>query len=303
VSTDFLHVSGRVLTQPPPGVGGSALAVGADAARMTFGVLPGRALQRVVRESGGVTLAVAALAASGAVLAADSLRTELRGSVPLDQNVAAKIGRAGNCAVLLTGLATIEGRDLLAKITADLDGHHDMESAVSVVVEVMLEASRLLQPHVPELLAVNEKLWDVVLAVEERRGAWRYVRLWAHRGPDALESQVERLEPAPGEVRTVVLGAWHPELDRLDSGYADGYSDMAHTARAFRMPAPAAPRALPAGGLAAAVEAELRGAIATQELARRPEGWPADVPIAAEPVQLVSVGQPGVKARRWSIWR
>ncbi|TFV47163.1 hypothetical protein [Blastococcus sp. TF02A-35] len=270
---------------------------------MAFGVLRGRALHRVVRESGGVTLAVAALTAGGAVLAADSLRTEFREGAPDGQAAAAKVGRRGDCAVLLTGLATLEGRDLLADVLAGLDGQHDVESATRVVSGVMLAASSQLRPHVPDLLAVNETLWDVVVAVAARRGRWQYLRLRAFRGTDDLEFEALTLTPGPGEVLTVVLGAWHPQLGRLDSAYAGAHEDMAATARAFRMPAPPLPQVLTADGLEAAVVAELEGAIATEELARRPVDWPADMPVAAGPAQWITVGRPGSAPRRWSMWR
>jgi hypothetical protein len=156
---------------------------------------------------------------------------------------------------------------------------------------------------VPDLLAVNESLWDVVLAVEERRGSWRYVRLRAFRGTDAFEFETMRLVPGPGEVLTVVLGAWHRQLGRLDSAYAEGYADMALTARAARMPAPLPPRVLTVADLGAAVAAELGAAIATEELARRPKGWPDGMPVAAGPVQRIAVGRPGAGARRWRVWR
>lgn len=299
-STDFLHVSGGLLTQLLLRCGRRCRA---DAAGMAFGVLRGRALHRVVRESGGVTLAVAALTAGGAVFVADSLRTELGHGVPVEQAAAARVGRRGNCAVLLTGLAAFEGRDLLADVLAGLGGQHDVGSAARVVSDVMLAASSQLRAHFPDLLAVNESLWDVILAVEEQRGRWQYPRLRQFRGTDDLEFEALALTPGPGEVLTVVLGAWHPQLGRLDSAYAAGYADVELTARAMRMPAPPTPRALPMVGLAAAVTSELDDAIATEGLARRPADWPAGTPVAAGPVQLVTVGRPGGSRRRFSRWR
>jgi hypothetical protein len=109
-----------------------------------------------------------------------------------------------------------------------------------------------------------------------------------------------KLVPAPGEVPTVVLGAGHPELGRLDAGYAEGYADLASTARALRLPAPPEARTLASANLEAAVVAELEAASASQELARRPAGWPTRVPVAAGPVQQQIAGRPPV-ARRW--WR
>ncbi|MGY1825781.1 anti-sigma factor RsbA family regulatory protein [Blastococcus sp. SYSU DS0541] len=254
--------------------------VWADAVAMTFGVLRGRALHRVVRESGGVPLAVATLTVGGAVLAADSLRTELRPGAPI---VAAKVGQRGNCAVLLTGLATVEGNDLLDDVLAALDLRHDVESAMRAVSDVLLWACSPLLPHVPELLAVNDSLWDVVLAVQTRHGRWQYARLRGFRGTDDFAFETQMLQPRADEVLTVVLGAWHPELGRLDSAYAEGYADMVFTARAVRMPAPPPPQALPVTDVVAAVAAELDAAIATEELARRPVGWPARVKCAPRP--------------------
>ncbi len=125
----------------------------------------------------------------------------------------------------------------------------------------------------------------------------------AFRGTDDLEFETQTLVPGPGAVLTVVLGAWHPELGRLDSSYAEGYTDMVLTTRAVRMPAPSPPRVLPAAGLGAAVVAELDAAIATEKRARRPAGWPADVPVAAGPVQQLTVGRPGMPPRRWAMRR
>lgn len=89
---------------------------------------------------------------------------------------------------------------------------------------------------------------------------------------------------------TVVLGSPHPTLQRLDWEYERDYPRLLRSAQLTRRPLPDPPRHLPATGVEVAVLTMLNTAIGTEELARRPEAWPAGTPVAARPAQHRVIG-------------
>lgn len=74
--------------------------------------------RRVVRESGGVTLGLAALTTTGAVFVADSLETHILGDAVATQCTGTKIKCSGRSTVLAADVAVVGSRTLLAEVAA-----------------------------------------------------------------------------------------------------------------------------------------------------------------------------------------
>ena len=258
---------------------------------MAFGVLSAREVRRLVRESGGVTFAVAALTSAGAVLAADSLETQLVGGRFASQDQARKVAGGNSWGVLVSGVSTVSGQPLLPQLAAAVDGADTLIGAVHAVHGLLEQAFGPLLPHVPQLLAVHEVLSDVVIARQPLGGSWEYGRIKYYRKEDAVDVSARTWRPDPGTILTLVAGAPHPALQVLSDEYAADHAEVALIRGMTQMAPPSAPARLPAVGIAAAVREVLEAAIKTQQLARRPQEWPDGAPVAAGPVQTVVLGR------------
>ena len=116
-------------------------------------------------------LAIAALTSTGAVLAADSLLTTIGSGRVAGQRMTSKVARVGACAVMLTGVSTVENLSLRDELVGAVSPHTGVTDAAAAAVAALEAACPPLAPYVPELLEGWESLWDVVLAVEEQPGA------------------------------------------------------------------------------------------------------------------------------------
>ncbi len=257
---------------------------------MAFGVLSGSALRRVVRESAGVTLAMAAMTATGAVPAADSLEMSLVGGSVAAQAVADKVRTGPSWGLVLAGLSRVGNQRLLDVVAPAVEDASDLDSAALAAVTAL---GGVVGPHhdtLFQLFAHNEVVWELLLAAAGPDGRWRYLQLRSFRIREGFDLDVLRHEPAPGERSVVVLGSRHPQLQRYDEEYRRTLEASTLAARLQYHPLPEAALTLPSVGLAAAVRAAMTAAVATEHLAQRPEYWPADAPVAAGPVRCEVVG-------------
>lgn len=257
---------------------------------MAFGVLSGSALQRVVRSSGTVTLAMAAMTSTGAVLAADSLETRVADGAVVAQSSTSKVRRGSSWGLLLAGLSSVGDDRLLDAMTPAVAEGRGVDAVARAAVGVI---GGLLGPHVSalvDLLEPNEILWELLVAGQETTGSWRYLQLRAYRAGGQLDLHVQPHQPGPGAVATVVLGSPHPQLRRFDDEHRQHHPAAVTTAHLTYRTPPPVPLALPRDGVAAAVTQALADAIATEHLAERPAYWPAGTPVAAGPTQCHTVG-------------
>jgi hypothetical protein len=257
---------------------------------MAFGVLGGTALQDVVRQSHGVTMAMAAMTPTGAVLAADSLETRISDGRLTAQAAVDKVRSGPSWGLLLAGLSRVDDQRLLDALDPAVRNSQGVLEAAHAAVTVLGSA---LGPHRAALLRwlqPNEVLWELLLTVRETGGGWGYLQLRSYRAGDEFALHVHQHEPAPGGVATAVLGTRHPRLQRFDHEYHRGHAAAALSAQLTYAPVPPAPVSLPATGLAVAVRDALDQAVATQQLADRPGSWPDDAPVAAGPVQCGVIG-------------
>jgi hypothetical protein len=116
---------------------------------MAFGVLSGSALRRVVRESPGVTLEMAAMTATGAVLAADSLETSLVECAVIARAAADKIRTGPSWGLMLAGLSRVGSQRLLDAAAPAVSACNDLDSAAMAAVTAF---GQVLSPYHDDLL-------------------------------------------------------------------------------------------------------------------------------------------------------
>lgn len=231
-----------------------------------------------------MTFAVLGLDRDSATLAADGQ------VVLMDANSSYKIERGDKIASgpalagVLAGITQVGERrlydGLVASVSADV-----LVDAAHLLIDA---AAEVYAPHIDAVLArvgEGEVAWEAVLVARTVPRTAVHLTVW--RKDSALSLSARELTAADGRV-VVALGAQHPWLVEVDYRHHESYADRLTVARLTRQPEPVRPAGL-AGVLAESVPALITGALAHEDLAPRPAGWPAGVPVAAGPVAAVSL--------------
>ena len=181
---------------------------------------------------------------------------------------------------VVAGYTVVDGRDLHVGLH---DALHQptLHAAGLTLLDVAGHVHGQAQPWLLGRLADSEVLWEAVLA--PRSGP--ALHLVAHRSGAGFDLLAEEL--GGPDVHVITLGARHPDLLAYDYRWHREHPALEQAARLTRTPTPPRPRHLD-NDAQAAVQL-LTAAVAAEELAARPAGWPAGRPVAELPVSVRSL--------------
>lgn len=235
-----------------------------------------------------VTLALALVGPDYAVLAADSLRAEIRNGAPGSGLRRSKLCQHGSRGALLAGLSAIDDVDLLDVLDQAIAEADTLDSAARAFTTAMGEAIGRHHDDLAGLYEEREVVWEAVLVERDSPGIVG-LRLRGYREDGQLTGlKVDRLGGRP---YVVTCGAEHPLWQHRSTDYIDSFEDLRLIAIYQRRPMPTAPEPIEvtlatARRTAATLVTE---AIRTEHLADRSVWWPAGCAVAAGPVEVVEL--------------